>query len=91
MPSPDVHLQAFAYRSLVPTELGYAPSYYRGAMLPAEVPVVREVSEAEALDWEAYLERHPEDRARYEAIQNRIRVRNRGGIFRQGMAKRAVQ
>ena len=93
LPSPDVHLRAFAYRSLVPTELGYAPSYYRGAMPPAKVPEIPEVPvpQAPADDWESYFQRHPEARARYDASQNRIRVRNRGGKFRRGMAKRAVK
>ena len=37
---------------------------------------------------EDYFRRHPEARAIYEATQNRIRVRDRGGRFRENYAKR---
>ncbi len=37
---------------------------------------------------EEYFRRHPEARAIYEATQNRIRVRDHGGRFRDSYAKR---
>ena len=37
--------------------------------------------------WYSYLEKHPEDRERYNRIQNKIRVREAGGKFRKAVSK----
>ena len=40
---------------------------------------------------EEYFQRHPEARASYEATQNRVRVREQKGRFRESQAKRRRQ
>jgi len=88
---------------LTPTEVGYATNQYRGAkLLRAPAQAHQPVTDERAADFrkpkaltkaeerEAYFQRHPGDRAIYEATMNRIRVRDRGGKFRKALAARAA-
>ena len=98
---PSAPLQAPSYQTLTPTEVGYATNQYRGAKLfPAPAQVPQPVMDERAAgfrkprtltkdeQWEAHFQRHPGDRAIYEATMNRIRVRERGGKFRKKMARK---